>query len=437
MTYYVYSILYPLSAQSSRPSSVLIHLPRGPPITTSEKQDGEHESTLNRIADGSRQSTVLSINYRLSAPFTGTGPRPSETHLRYPQPIHDVSEVFTYITEELVPSMVQQQEWPQIQLYGSRFGGALAAMLALTMPNAIDSVVVEDPIVDWVILDELLHNDDEGLPMRRKAGTPNDALNAIDQAKAAKYLIDMRTKLFPTPSSYFDAFASPTLFVRAPGRDTPWTHAEALGLLDGVPVPPEDAADYPAHDLNSPASNLHPAADIVNEPKADDVAESAGSFGPYDDDIPSRTQHPTDSSVSPGSSTSTSASSTTTSTSVSSSDAEPHQVKRRKVLRRWPPNHQSEDVSLPLFNIIISPPPANASAGTSESDKLDLAIRDIVRTQGTEFAELLKRACFFGRGRSVAEEGVTLTTRHSSARGSEQGISAEAMSWLQSQLPKQ
>ena len=330
--------------------------------------------------------------------------------------------------------MVQQQEWPQIQLYGSRFGGALAAMLALTMPNAIDTVVVEEPIVDWVILDELVQSDDEELPMRRKGGTSIDALNATNQAKAAKHLIDVRTKLFPTPSSYFDAFASPTLFVRAPGRDTPWSHAEALGLLDGPPASSEDTGEHGPHDLTDPPSKLHPAADIINDQKAADVAESAGAFGPYDDDIPPPPHNLNDNSATIPSSPISSTSDTTT---LSSSTAEPHQVKRRKVLRRWPPNHQSADVSLPLFNIVISPPPANSSAGTSESDKLDLAIRDILRTQGTEFAELLKRACFFGRERSVAEEGVTLTTRHSSARGSEQGISAEAMSWLQSQLPKQ
>ena len=335
-----------------------------------------------------------------------------------------------------MPSMVQQQEWPQIQLYGSRFGGALAAMLALTMPNAIDTVVVEEPIVDWVILDELVQSDDEELPMRRRGSTPIHALNALDQAKAAKHLVDMRTKLFPTPSSYFDAFASPTLFVRAPGRDTPWSHAEALGLLDGPPASSEDTGEHGPHDLKVPPSKLHPAADIINEQKAADVVESAGAFGPYDDDIPSQPRNPIDSSANPGLSISTSASSATSSTLVSSSDAEPYQVKRRKVLRRWPPNHRSEDLSLPLFNIIISPPPAKSSAGTSESDEVDLAIRDILRTQGTEFAELLKRACFFGRERSVAEEAVTLTTRQNSTKGNNHNISAEAISWLQSQLPK-
>ena len=310
-------------------------------------------------------------------------------------------------------------------------------MLALTMPNAIDTVVVEDPIVDWVILDELLQNSDMEMPAKRKGSTSIDALNAVDQANAAKQLIDIRTKLFPTPSSYFDAFASPTLFVRAPGRDTPRTHAEALGLLGQPPILTEDACEYGANHPNDPPLKLHPAADIVNETKADAVAESAGSFGPYDDDIPLPPHRSNNNSASPTtSSSSNSSTSPTTSNYSLPEDASHHQVKRRKVLRRWPPNHRSEDISLPLFNIIISPQLTNNPHHLSESDKLDLAVQEILRTQGTEFAELLKRACFFGRERSVAEEGVTLTTRHSLAEANGHGISAEAVAWLKSPLPK-
>ena len=445
ITYDSHSVSLPTSAQRHLPSSVLIHLPRGPSLTRSTATNVEWEPALDHLAANFPQSTVLSINYRLSAPYAGSRTPPPETCFRYPQPIHDVSDVFTYITEDLVPSMVGEQEWPQIQLYGSRFGGALAAMLALTMPNAIDTVVVEEPIVDWVMLDELLQKPDVDSPMRRKASTPFDAMSAASQAKAAKHLINVRAKLFTNPSSYFDAFASPTLFVRAPGRDTPRTHAEALGLLEQPPVSPEGRSDsVPIDDTDNPSdrdlqdspSKLHPAARIINKQNADDVAESAGSFGPYDDDIPSQPQNHTNGSASPGSSITTSTSDTTSSTTVSSVDTGTQQVKRRKVLRRWPPNSQSEDALLPLFNIIIPSLPTNIPDGLSESDRLDLFIQAILRTQGTEFAELLKRACFLGRESSVAEDGVTLTTRHNTVEDNEHAVSAEATAWLQSQLPR-
>ena len=207
-------------------------------------------------------TTIAVLNYRLSSP----------KHL-YPIPIHDTATAFTYIAN---PSSAHNAgRVPRISLYGSHIGGSLALMLALTSPNLIDSLAVLEPVVDWTGLDER--------KSRAKNGPTQDA---------TVHLLNIRSQLFRSPSVYFDPFASPILFLRAPGRDTPASHSSLVM---------ENEEDL------YPATNTDADSD---------------AFGPYDDEHISSTL----SSTSP---------------------------KRRKVLRRWPPLGRPEESTLPYVELML------------------------------------------------------------------------------------
>ena len=183
-------------------------------------------------------------------------------------------------------------------------------MLALTSPNLIDGLAVLEPVVDWAGLDE------------RKSRARNGATR-----DATAYLLAIRSQLFPNPSTYFDPFASPILFLRAPGRDTPASHSSLVT---------ENEDDfYPATDTDA----------------------DTGAFGPYDDDH-------------------------------ASSKLPSTFPKRRKVLRRWPPLGQPEEATLPHVNILL-----REGGGLS----------GVLREQGQEMADCMRKACFFGREKGVGE----------------------------------
>lgn len=242
-------------------------------------------------------TTIITLNYRLSSPKHP-----------YPIPIHDTATAFTYIADPGSPHNAGRI--PTISLHGSHIGGSLALMLALTSPNIIRSLAVFEPFVDWVGLDER--------KSRAKDPPTQDAI---------AHLLSLRSHLFPSPSAYFDPFASPILFLRAPGRDTPASHSSPL-------TENED--------------------DLYPETNSD-----ADAFGPYDDDMTSAVH-----STPP---------------------------KRRKVLRRWPPLGRPEEVVLPHTRIML-----REGGG----------LNGILRDQGKEMADCMRKACFFGREKSLGEEQV-------------------------------
>lgn len=192
-------------------------------------------------------------------------------------------------------------------------------------------MAVSEAILDWVSLAPGIGND-AGKPIATKSKTKPNQYTSTD----AKSLLSLRSKLFPRPDNYFDPFASPTLFLRAPGRDCPQPYL----------VPQE-------------------------------VAEG-GASGPFE-----HVNHPHLSHSSPGS---------------SSSDGEDAAasslIRRRKVLRRWPPHGPPEDVQLPHFRAFLG----DAEEGEGM----------VLRHQGEELVDLMRRVCFYGKGREVAEGRVGL-----------------------------
>jgi hypothetical protein len=435
-------------------SRILISLLPGPLLADNDASSRTFRTELQAIDPS---TTLINLNYRLSNPFR----KDPKDKFVYPQPIHDCSIAFSHILTDVIPNLFPGQHplktWgplgrPRIGLMGTHIGASLATMLTLTNFNNVDAVAIADPMVDWVMLDEVISNSHQAItsPSRGKRSGISATSPDEEVMSAAGHLINMRTKLFATPSAYFDAFASPTLFLRAPGRDAPRTHAEALGLLDQEGETVEDTgADSDgwetiggADEYSStlPIPPLEPKDISTTETDQDTITEAIGtdSFGPYDDDMPpvslrsalaapastpsttaqkasaiSSTPPSSDTSDIPPSlaASSTAPSPSTIDTTPSSPaqsapspDIPPPKTptKRRKVLRRWPPNGPV-DTMLPYFNIYISPPPQLDSTSSTER-----GIHAITSMQARELVDLLRRACFYGREKGVGKERVNL-----------------------------
>ena len=203
--------------------------------------------------------------------------------------------------------------------------------------------------MDWVSLDEKEEEHKaKRLPAKRRTKSSTPA--ALPDPTR---LLSIRSKLFRNPETYFDAFASPILFLRAPGRDCP--------------------SENPDPFLVSSRS-LSPAAQ---------------AFGPDDDD--DLDNHAYTSSYQP--------------------------PKRRKVLRRWPPN-TTDPILLPQTRVYVR----DTSGGEA----------GVLRAQGEELVELMRRACFYGREKGVGEARVQLHKRASTPESEVEGIMGirEAATWL-------
>jgi hypothetical protein len=469
----------PAAQGGNKNSKVVISLPPG---LLNARNDGASRISDSVLLANHPSTTLINLNYRLSEPFQ----KDPKEKFGYPQPIHDCSIAFSHILTDIIPALFPhhppREAWgplgrPKIGLMGTHLGASLATMLALTNPNDIDAVAIADPMVDWVMLDEVISNSRQtrSAPSNfrgKRAVTPAMSMDE-DIVSAARHLINMRTKLFTTPSAYFDGFASPTLFLRAPGRDTPRTHAEALGLLDAEDdgIQDFDVANdgweaIGGADSYSPTPQTPPL--FATETDQDTITEAIGtdSFGPYDDDlsVPHDATHPDslastsvptlstsngmDSATSttapaPPSDASSIPPSATTDTLPSNSppppspptnpsdpDPSPSPPKRRKVLRRWPPNGPA-DTLLPYFNVYISPSPPDSSpspptpspssasppsspsvsgsaSGSTSIESIDRGIHGITSLQAKELVDLLRRACFYGREKGVSEERVQL-----------------------------
>ncbi|KAK5953847.1 hypothetical protein OHC33_005117 [Knufia fluminis] len=389
---------------SSSSNSILVLLPSGP---FPEDRDVQNPSIpdAQELSKQFPATTVIDLQYRLT-------PRPEDGHgqshndHRFPTPIHDIYTAWDYITDEL-----GQHEDNKICLHGTHIGGAMALTLALTNPDQIHAVAVENPLVDWVVLDELATHTHSGDGTKRRTKTTKHAI-----AAAAQSLISLRTRLFRTPSAYFDAFASPTLFLRAPGRDTPLTKsaavvdAEAEFEVDGTVV--EGARIRYGEEEGE--------VGIVEY----DGGEGGAAFGPYDDDwgsVETRAIREAEyarrlvvtasdaAAMAKGEQNSVSGGSrdgTPDDQSDSGIDDHAESPRRRKVLRRWPPNAQPEEVTLPYVNLFLTKPVSHSAAGPDHPQHTD--ITPVTWLQGMELVELLKRACFWGRERSFAEERVTI-----------------------------
>lgn len=454
------------TTQPTKNNNVLVYLSAGPLLESSSQDLAVTNTTTLR--DAFPHTTIVDLQYRISLRDTGVHHGRSKHNNtapdhRFPTPIHDVFAAWDYITDELelyhhdVIDGKKIYYKPRICLLGSHIGGALALTLALTNPNAISAVAVVDGLVDWTGLDELAGEDGtrESLKEKRKNKTSKKENEREALRRAAHELMRLRGRLFRTHSGYFDAFASPLLFLRAPGRDTP---VEPMVDVQGVVMRYGDERKELAIVDTRPEEAFGPYDDDWHSREHEEVhhtdvdghdgalaetmetpileGDTTGKLKDVDTDVESGTAATSDTS----SLTSTSAETDSTDTSLSSFDptssSEPSTPpRRRKVLRRWPPTAQPEDVLLPHINIFTtksssepaSQPPSGPFEATSSNlhDTSSIDISPVINLQASEIRDLLRKACFWGRERSFAEERVTLTRLGVSETGTEGGSDAE------------
>lgn len=372
--------------QRSSRQDCLIYLPPGP--FPKQCSPSWPSITASELARALPTTTVVEVQYRLAHRDFST-----EIDHRFPTPVHDVFAAFDYITEALqVHASSGRVEPSKMTIYGSHIGGGLAITLALTNPSQIQGVVVENPMVDWPILEEIAKFSSS---KKKKSDTSRKNVHL----EAAKALMTLRNGLFRTPSTYFDSFASPVLFLRAPGRDTPLTNVTA------------DASSDQAFFQGSPI-RYGDEDDEVGLVEYEDQA-----YGPYDDEwhaadttkernqyyrIEEKDGETKDAlhDIQDGEN------SILSKRGSSTAEQLPAYPRRRKVLQRWPPNAYAEDALLPFVNIF-----SGSSAATGDESIDDAVdVSPVIMMQATELADLLRRACFWDRERSFAEERVTLTT---------------------------
>lgn len=173
--------------------------------------------SLLQSAQPGSSTTVVTINYRLG---------PSEEELEplvhtYPLPVHDMLIGFDWIFKNLRPKTVC--------IYGSHIGGSLALVLALTETRSVHRVAVKEPICDWVGLDDYCTSEKEKAALRSMMGISGEEgkrEKGVQKSKAPPDLVPLlvaREVLFRKAANYFDAFASPLLFLRTAGKIPPLT----------------------------------------------------------------------------------------------------------------------------------------------------------------------------------------------------------------------
>ena len=162
----------------------------------------------------------------------------------------------------------------------------------------------------------------------------------------------------------------------------------------------------------------------------DTITEAIGadSFGPYDDDHPPNTNASSPSSLE-----------RSTQSSAPAPPVSKHRrVKRRKVLRRWPPLSRPEDVMLPYFNVFVPHSSLSEAKALERIDSGSTAapLDALLRLQGIELVDLLRRACFYGREKGFGEEKVVLTEFRGGVHGrlDEDEQTRTMLSWLAQRL---
>ncbi|KAF3484353.1 uncharacterized protein GIQ15_03677 [Arthroderma uncinatum] len=242
------SILSPIDESVSCPSNVIIYLPPGSLFERPQYRK-RHGSSTSHGANGTERgpssllpqenlaittlSTTVTIKYRLGRVRVDG----KQKSYRYPTPVHDTLAGFDWAMNEFQPD--------NIFVFGRHIGGSLALMLALTESRRLKAVAAEDPVCDWVGLDDYCITDidtDGNHTFKDDAEEPNiehdtsvgDA-NANGRKRGRKKkdppptpsdlvpLLEARRRFFPTPEKYFDAFSSPTLFLRTSGKYIPLT----------------------------------------------------------------------------------------------------------------------------------------------------------------------------------------------------------------------
>ncbi|PKX95575.1 uncharacterized protein P174DRAFT_449974 [Aspergillus novofumigatus IBT 16806] len=240
------TVTYPSIAPTGGKPNVIIRLPRGPLFRREAEHGASQDDPCSEALASVTSSTVVTINYRLGAtPPTDLVPvsalsqneeerSPStankQVFYRYPTPVHDTLAGFDWVQQNLQPA--------RLGVIGTHIGGSLALMLSLTEAQSVHAVAALEPICDWAGLDEHClmeeqpaHEGDTASKRTRGAGS------RVPAAQDLVPLLEARETFFASPERYFDAFASPVLFLRSAGKDVPRTFPKyRTGPNSPVPV---------------------------------------------------------------------------------------------------------------------------------------------------------------------------------------------------------
>ncbi|BCS04465.1 uncharacterized protein AKAW2_80266S [Aspergillus luchuensis] len=385
---------------TKRPNErVIINLPAGPifnlPQSLSSRDaipqaadsdenaptaEGERLSQIASITS----STIVTVNYRLGiSPATPNELTLNQNPYKFPTPIHDTLAGFDWVLQTLQPQ--------HLGILGTHIGGSLALMLSLTEARSIHAVAAIDPICDWTSLDEHCiqqppSNDADGnVPSSsssrkgpRGGGTaPHDLVP----------LLKARKEYFSTPERYFDAFASPLLFLRSPGKNVPRFFPEYLtGPEYPIPVLKARESVSTEDDLIDYFWDVY-----IGEEDSMSESESTGS------------------------------------------ETKRSPPRRRKALSRWPPfgldygnsgpawqspSHGVKrlEMELPWVRIFTQAVPESEDQnGNSEgrqhkgSSTKRNKTPSVLLQQAHDMVDVMRRSCFWGREKGYSERRVTLT----------------------------
>ncbi|PGH19260.1 hypothetical protein AJ80_04125 [Polytolypa hystricis UAMH7299] len=297
------NVLQPFTADtpSKARNNVILYLPPGPLFRTTNTPPPavagparSNQSTLSpqHILATATSATIVTINYRLGdihSPNNEQQQQPKKTCFQYPAPVHDTLAGFDWVLKNANPH--------RICVFGSRIGGSLAVMLALTEPRSIAAIAAMEPTVDWVGLDDYCRteavvveeddvddddddDDDDGSEAADGTAVAENTAQNHRRGRKRKIappdlvpLLEARRKFFPNPNSYFDSFASPVLFLRSPGKECPPVFPAYLtGPEYPVPVltqspPLETQTDIPARLIQELDIDFDPDEEIEPEPR--------------------------------------------------------------------------------------------------------------------------------------------------------------------------
>jgi hypothetical protein len=283
-------------------------------------------------------------------------------------------------------------------------------MLALTEAQSVHAVAALEPICDWAGLDEHCLMEEQpahegNTASKRTRGAGSRGPSAQDLVP----LLEAREKLFASPERYFDAFASPVLFLRSAGKDVPKTFPKYRTGPD-YPVPvlvssEPDRRPIGVWDADTQNQTIHQQCDIYDS----------------ETDLLSDPDSGTKSRIDPA--------------DVSFS-IQGRAIRRRKALSRWPPygldygssvspryhmyNQGIKRLEMALPNVRLfvraheneneQPDPVPMSDGKRQGPRHSRKTqrRSVLAQQADEMVDIMRRACFWGREKGYGESRVTL-----------------------------
>ncbi|EAW06576.1 uncharacterized protein ACLA_082670 [Aspergillus clavatus NRRL 1] len=392
------NVVHASSSTVPNRANVIIHLPPGPVFRNDDKpQTHTYDTSLSpagnedaKVADAlasATSSTVVTINYRLGAVPTSN----NQSVYRYPTPVHDTLAGYDWVLRNLQPG--------RIGVIGTHVGGSLGLMLALTEAQSIRAVAAIEPICDWTGLDEycdLTGND----PLEQESITtkkPRGRSRALAPPDLVP-LLEARERFFTTPERYFDAFASPVLFLRSPGKDVP-------KIIPRYQTGPEYPIPVLLH-KKRPGGSIE---DLDINTLQSDIYD----FSTTPSDRNSDPEFAVEANI----------------------ENERRPIRRRKALHRWPPygldygvsgssysraynqGIKRLEVALPRINIFVGddknergdPTPAPDEKRPTSRSTRKLQRRPVLVDQANEMVDVMRKACFWGREKGFGESRVTLS----------------------------